>query len=89
MSDTEQGQGSPAFANRDGMKGPYGRRYSWLYWAVIAAAGVLLVIDIFDDAAVWNYLVIALIAIAIVIQPGGIHGPRHAAREERQRATTR
>ena len=46
------------------------------------AAFALLVVDIFNDAALWNYLVIVLVAIAIVIQPGGIRGPRHAAREE-------
>lgn len=69
------------------MIGPYGVRYSWAYWAVILAAFALLVVDIVDDAALWNYLVIALIAIAIAIQPGGIRGPRHAARaDEKQRS---
>ena len=64
------------------MVGPYGVRYSWAYWVVIFAAFALLVVDIFNDGALWNYLVIVLVAIAIVIQPGGIRGPRHAAREE-------
>src|SRR5215213_1182123 len=31
--------------NRQGMVGPYGVRYSWVYWAVIAAAFALLVLD--------------------------------------------
>jgi hypothetical protein len=69
------------------MIGPYGVRYSWAYWVIILAAFALLVVDIVDDRALWNYLVIGLIAIAIVIQPGGIRGPRHAARaEEEQRS---
>jgi uncharacterized membrane protein len=84
MSGSEQGQARPGFAGSSGMVGPYGVRYSWLYWVVILAAFVLLIVDIFDDGAVWNYLVIALIVIAIGIQPGGIRGPRHAARAERQ-----
>jgi hypothetical protein len=33
----------------------------------------------------WQY-VIVLVAIAIVIQPGGIRGPRHAARTEEKRS---
>jgi hypothetical protein len=67
------------------MVGPYGVRYSWAYWLVMLAAFALLVVDIFDDGAVWNYLVIALIVIAIAIQPGGFRGPRHAAREAERR----
>ena len=54
---------------------------------MILGAFALLVVDIFDDAAVWNYLVILLIAVAIVLQRGGIRGPRHAARAEETRAT--
>ena len=63
-----------------GVIGRYGARYSWAYWAVSLAAFAFLVVDIFDDAALWNYLVIALVAVAIVLRPGGIRGPRHAAR---------
>jgi hypothetical protein len=69
--------------------GPYGARYSWLYWVVIVAAFALLIVDIFDDGALWNYLVIALIVIAIAIQPGGIRGPRHGAREQQARRAGR
>jgi len=65
------------------MMGPYGVRYSWAYWAVILAAFALLIVDVFDDGALWNVAVIVLIVIAIAIQPGGIRGPRHAARSER------
>ena len=85
MADPEQREGRPDFADRRGMIGPYGARYSWAYWVVILAAFALLVVDIVDDGALWNYLVIALIAIAIVIRPGGIRGPRHAARAEDKR----
>jgi hypothetical protein len=82
VAESEQREARTDFADRRGMIGPYGVRYSWAYWVVILAAFVLLVVDIFNDAALWNYLVIVLVAIAIVIQPGGIRGPRHAAREE-------
>jgi hypothetical protein len=85
MPDPEQRGARPDFADRRGMIGPYGVRYSWAYWVVILAALALLVVDIFDDAALWNYLVIGLVAIAIVTRPGGIRGPRHAARAEEQR----
>jgi hypothetical protein len=84
MSDTEQRSEPSSFADRSGMIGPYGARYSWLYWAVILAALVLLIIDIVDDSALWNYLVIALVALAILIQPGGVRGPRRAVRTEKQ-----
>jgi len=67
------------------MIGSHGVRYSWAYWVVILAAFALLVVDIFDDGALWNYLVIVLVAIAIVVRPGGIRGPRHAARAEEER----
>jgi hypothetical protein len=86
MSDPEQRRARPDLADRRGMIGPYGVRYSWAYWVVILAAFALLVVDIFDDAALWNYLVIVLVAIAIVLQPGGIRGPRHAARTEEKRS---
>jgi hypothetical protein len=72
--------------DRHGMVGPYGVRYSWVYWAAIAAAFALLIVDIFDDGAIWNYVVIVCIIIAIAVQPGGIRGPRHAAAEEERRA---
>jgi hypothetical protein len=73
------------FADRSGMVGPYGVRYSWAYWVVILAAFALLVVDVLDDRAIWNYAVIVLLLIAIAIQPGGLRGPRHAAREEETR----
>ena len=85
MPDPERREARPDFADRRGMIGPYGARYSWAYWGVILAAFALLVVDIFDDGALWNYLVIVLVAIAIVIQPGGIRGPRHAAHAEEKR----
>jgi hypothetical protein len=85
MSDPEQREARTDFADRRGMIGPYGGRYSWAYWVVILAAFALLVVDIFDDGALWNYLVIVLVVIAVVIQPGGIRGPRHAARAEEKR----
>jgi hypothetical protein len=85
MPDPEQREARPDFADRRGMVGPYGVRYSWAYWIVILAAFALLVVDIFDDGALWNYLVIVLVAIAIVIRPGGIRGPRRAARAEEKR----
>jgi hypothetical protein len=62
-----------------GMMGPYGRRYSWLYWVVITGALVLVVLDIFGDGAEWtNVGAIVLIVIAILLQPGGLRGPKHA-----------
>jgi hypothetical protein len=85
MPDPEQREARSDFADRGGMVGPYRARYSWAYWAVILAAFALLVVDIFDDGALWNYIVIGLVAIAIVIRPGGIRGPRHAARAEEER----
>jgi hypothetical protein len=83
MPDPERREARPDVADRGGMIGPYGVRYSWAYWAVTLVAVALLVVDIFDDGALWNYLVIALIVVAIAIRPGGIRGPRHAARVER------
>jgi hypothetical protein len=85
VPDPERQEGRTEFADRRGMMGPYGVRYSWAYWLVILAAFALLVVDIFDDGALWNYLVIVLVAIAIVIQPGGFRGPRHAARAQEKR----
>jgi hypothetical protein len=68
--------------DRHGMLGPYGVRYSWTYWAAIVAAFALLIVDIFDDGAIWNYGVIVCVVIAIAVQPGGLRGPRAAAAEE-------
>jgi|1185.fasta_scaffold346916_1 hypothetical protein len=65
--------------DRHGMLGPYGVRYSWVYWAAVAAAFALLIVDIFDGGAIWNYAVILLIIIAIAVRPGGVRGPRAAA----------
>ena len=73
--------------DRHGMLGPYGVRYSWVYWAAIAAAFALLMVDIFDDGAIWNIGVIVFIVIAIAVRPGGIRGPRAAkAAEDDERA---
>ena len=65
--------------DRRGMLGPYGVRYSWVYWAAIAAAFALLIVDLFDDGAIWNIGVVVFIIIAIAVQPGGVRGPRGAA----------
>jgi hypothetical protein len=59
-----------------GMLGPNGVRYSWVYWVAVAAAFALLIVDIFDDAAVWNYGVVVLVIVAIAVRPGGIRGSR-------------
>jgi hypothetical protein len=60
----------------------YGARYSWAYIVVIATAIILLVIDIVADLGAWaNYVVIALIVIAVILRPGGVRGPRHARAE--------
>jgi hypothetical protein len=69
-----------------GMVGPYGVRYSWVYWAAIAAAFALLIVDIFDDGAIWNYAVIVFIVIAIAVRPGGVRGPRAAKAADDERA---
>ena len=52
--------------------------YSWVYWAAIAAAFALLIVDLFDDGAIWNYGVVVCIIIAIVVRPGGVRGRRAA-----------
>jgi hypothetical protein len=60
----------------------YGARYSWAYIVVIATAIILLVIDLIAGLGAWaNYVVIALIVIAVLLRPGGIRGPKHAERE--------
>ena len=72
--------------DRHGMTGPYGVRYSWVYWAAIAAAFALLIVDIFDDGAIWNYAVIVFIVIAIAVRPGGVRGPRATKAADDERA---
>lgn len=73
--------------NRDGMLDPYGVRHSWVYWAAIAAAFAFLIVDIFNDGAIWNILVVVFIVIAIAVRPGGVRGPRAAAATDDERAT--
>jgi hypothetical protein len=46
-----------------GMAGLHGVRYSWGYWAAIVAAFALLIVDIFDDSAIWNYGVVVFIIV--------------------------
>ena len=65
--------------DRQGMLGPYGVRYSWVYWAATVAAFALLIVDLFDDGAIWNIGVVVFLIIAIAVRPGGIRGPRAAA----------
>ena len=65
--------------DRHGLLGPDGVRYSWGYWAAITAAFALLIVDIFDDGAIWNYGVVVCIIIGIAVRPGGVRGPRTAA----------
>jgi hypothetical protein len=50
-----------------------------MYWAAITVAFALLIVDIFDDGALWNLGVIVFIIIAIAVRPGGVRGPRAAA----------
>ena len=45
-----------------------------VYWVAIVAAFALLIVDILDDAAIWNYAVIACIVIAMAARPGGFFG---------------
>jgi hypothetical protein len=61
------------------MLGPYGVRYSWLYWAATAAAFALLIVGLFDDGAIWNIGVVVFLIICIAVRPGGVRGPRAAA----------
>ena len=67
--------------DRHGMLGPYGVRYSWVYWAATAAAFALLIVDLFDDGAIWNIGVVVFLIIAIAVRPGGLRGPRAAGEE--------
>jgi hypothetical protein len=64
------------------MMGPYGVRYSWTYWAVTVAAFAFLIVDLFDDGAIWNIAVVVCIVIAIAVRPGGVRGPRAAGAAE-------
>ena len=64
------------------MLGRSGVRYSWVYWAATAAMFALLIVDIFDDGAIWNYGVIVCIIIAIAVRPGGVLGRHPAAAED-------
>ncbi|MEA2304276.1 MAG: hypothetical protein QOH43_1556 [Solirubrobacteraceae bacterium] len=65
--------------NRHGMLGPYGVRYSWVYWGATAAALALLIVDLFDDGAIWNIGVVVFLIIGIAVRPGGLRGPRAAS----------
>jgi hypothetical protein len=65
--------------DRRGMVDLYGVRHSWVYWAACAVALALLIVDLFDDSAVWNFGVIVFLVIAILVRPGGVRGPRAAA----------
>ena len=67
---------------RNAMTGRYGVRYSWVYWAAIVAMFAFLIVDIFDDGAIWNYAVIVCVIIAIVVRPGGVWGRRAVAADE-------
>ena len=74
--------------DRHGMMGPYGVRYSWVYWAAVAAAFAFLIVDLFDDSAIWNIGTVVFIVIAIAVRPGGIRGPRAAAGADDEQAPT-
>jgi hypothetical protein len=50
-----------------------------VYWAATAAASAFLIVDLFDDGAIWNIGVIVFIIVGIAVRPGGIRGPRAAA----------
>jgi hypothetical protein len=70
---------TPPRVSSEGVVLDHGARYSWAYMVVIATAIVLLVIDIIAGLGAWaNYVVIALIVIAVILRPGGFRGPRHA-----------
>jgi asparagine N-glycosylation enzyme membrane subunit Stt3 len=67
---------------RNAMSGRDGVRYSWVYWAAIVAMFAFLIVDIFDDGAIWNYAVIVCVIIAIAVRPGGVWGRRAVAADE-------
>ena len=56
-----------------------GSAYSWVYWAAVAVGFALLIVDLFDDGAIWNLGVVVCVIIAIAVRPGGVRGPRAAA----------
>jgi hypothetical protein len=56
--------------------------YPWVYWVAVAAAFALLIVDVFDDGAIWNYGVVVFLIIAIAVRPGGFRGRRAAAPDE-------
>jgi hypothetical protein len=58
-----------------------GVRYSSVYWVATAAAFAFLIVDLFDDSAVWNILVVVSIIVAIAVRPGGVRGPRRGGGE--------
>jgi hypothetical protein len=64
----------PNRVDKHGMLG-----YSWVYWAATAAAFALLIVDLFDDGAIWNIGVVVCIIIGIAVRPGGVRGRRAAA----------
>lgn len=59
--------------------------YSRVYWAAIVAAFAFLIVDIFNDSAIWNYIVVVCIIVAIAARPGGFRG-RRATPSDRGRA---
>ena len=61
-----------------GILGPNGVRYSWLYCVATTLAFALLIVDIFDDSAIWNYGVVVCVVIGIVARPGGVRRRRDA-----------
>lgn len=70
------------------MLGPYGVRYSSVYWAATAEAFALLIVDVFDDGAIWNIGVVVFLIVGIALRPGGVRGPRAAAADEQASPAT-
>jgi hypothetical protein len=71
-------------SGRIGLTGLHGEPYSWVYWAATVAGLALLIVDIFDDSALWNYGVVVCIVIAIAVRPGGVRGRRATAAADEQ-----
>jgi hypothetical protein len=71
-------------SGRIALTGRRGERYSWVYWAATGAGFAFLIVDIFDDSALWNYAVIASVVIAIAVRPGGVWGRRATATADEQ-----
>ena len=42
----------------------------------------MLIVDLFDDGAIWNFSVIVCVIIAIAVQTGGLRGTRATAADE-------